>query len=71
MVHNQGPQRCGFCLSPRQSEDRTGESLHGTSISKIDSSAILEVYRLKLFQVYSVNCLDTYSHIQGLEQGIG
>lgn len=69
-MNSQGPQHCGFCLSPRQSEDGMGESLDGTSISKINLSAIREIYTLNLFKVYSANSLDTYSHIQGLEQGI-
>lgn len=69
-MHSQGPQRCAFCLSPHQSEDRMGESLDETNKSKTDPSAVLEIYTLKLFKVYSVNSLATYSHNQGLEQGI-
>lgn len=54
-MHSQGPQRCAFCLSPHQSEDRMGESLDETNKSKTDPSAVLEIYTLKLFKVYSVN----------------
>lgn len=74
-MHSQGPQCCSFCLSP-QSDVRRKESLDGTSKSKIDPlsksktdpSAILEICTLKLFRAYSVNSLEIYSHIQGLEQ---
>lgn len=69
-MQSQRPQHCGFCLSPHQTEDRIGESLDGISLSKIDLSAVLEIYTLKLFKFYSVYSLDTYSHIQGPEQGI-
>lgn len=57
-------------ISPHQPEDRVGESLDGKNISKIDPSAILEMYTLKPFRVFSLNSLDTYSHTQGLEQAI-
>lgn len=72
-MHSQGPQSCSFCLSPL-SDVRRKESLDGTSENKIDPlsksktdpSAILAI--CTLFKVYSVNSLETYSHIQGLEQ---